>query len=73
MNIKMIGRIKWFKEDKGYGYIIGYDEETYYFELSNLLIDTENLKSETEVKFIPNTLTKIPYADKIELYKETTE
>lgn len=70
MNIKMIGRVKWFKEEKGYGYIIGYDEETYYFELSNILVNAEYIKSGIEVKFIPNTLTKIPYADEIELYVE---
>ena len=70
MSEKMIGRIKWFDIDKGYGYIIGYDEETYYFELDNILLNIENIKAGIEVKFIPNTLTKIPYADQIELYEE---
>lgn len=70
MNIKMFGKVKWFKENKGYGYIIGYDEETYYFELSNVLNDIDNLKSGDEVKFIPNMFTSIPYADEIELCED---
>ncbi len=70
MSSKMIGRLRWFDENKGYGYITGYDEENYYFQLENLLIDPTILRTGTEVKFIPNTLTKIPYADEIELYEE---
>ena len=73
MNVKMIGTIKWFKEEKGYGYITGYDEEDYYFELNNLLTNPTNLKKEVKVKFIPNDLTKISYADEIELYVETSK
>lgn len=73
MNVKMIGTIKWFKKEKGYGYITGYDEEDYYFELNNLLTNPNNLKKEVKVKFIPNDLTKIPYADEIELYVETSK
>lgn len=70
MSTKMIGNIKWFKENKGYGYINGYDEEVYYFEIINLETETENIKTGTKVKFIPNTQTEIPYADQIELYEE---
>lgn len=67
MNNKMYGRIKWFKENKGYGYIIGYDEETYYFKLSSFLGDVDDLNADDEVMFIPNIFTDIPYADEIEL------
>ena len=70
---KLIGKIKWFKEEKGYGYITGYDEETYYFELDNLLIDIEKIKPELEVKFIPNTFTSMSYADEIELAEEPND
>lgn len=69
MSEKMIGRIKWFDINKGYGYITGYDEENYYFELDNLITNPTNLESGVEVKFMPNMLTKIPYADEIELYE----
>lgn len=69
--MKMMGKVKWFKKEKGYGYITGYDEENYYFELSNVLVNVENLKAGNEVQFIPNTLTQIPYADEIELCENT--
>lgn len=71
MNQKMLGRIKWFKLEKGYGYITGYDEERYYFETINILKNTDpsTLKENTEVLFIPNMFTKIPYASEIELSK----
>lgn len=67
MSEKMIGKIKWFKNEKGYGYITGYDEEDYYFESEDLLINPDILQTDTEVLFIPNTTTEIPYADEIEL------
>lgn len=69
MSNKMIGKIKWFDKNKGYGYINGYDEEIYYFEISNLLIEPIYLQNNREVKFIPKTLTNIFYADEIELYQ----
>lgn len=71
MNQKMLGRIKWFKLEKGYGYITGYDEESYYFEIANILENTNSsiLKENTEVLFIPNMFTKIPFASEIELSK----
>ena len=31
--MKIGGHIKWFNKDKGYGYIIGDDDETYFFTL----------------------------------------
>lgn len=64
----MIGKIKWFNLDKGYGYIIGYDDTTYYFEVNNLLCDIKDIKPNIEVKFIPNSYTYMEYADKIILY-----
>lgn len=63
---KIAGKVKWFKPEKGYGYIIGYDDETYYFELDNLLTDSDIIKPDLEVKFIANNFTNIPYADEIE-------
>jgi len=34
MEDRMHGRIKWYKPERGYGYIIGYDEEKYFFRSS---------------------------------------
>jgi len=69
---KMYGRIKWFQKAKGYGYIIGYDDETYYFEIENLLVDINNVKPGLLIKFIPNNYTDIPFADKIEEEQNST-
>ena len=60
---KVFGKIKWFKKEKGYGYIIGYDEESYFFELLNCI--DEDYKENEEVKFIPN-YGKMNYASEVE-------
>lgn len=50
----MQGKIKWYKENKGYGYIIGADEETYFFEKTDCININETFKENEKVLFIPN-------------------
>lgn len=50
---KMYGKIKWYKPNKGYGYIIGADEETYFFEKINCVDMNADYKEGEEVLFIP--------------------
>ena len=66
---KMIGRIKWFKKDKGYGYITGFDDETYYFEISSLIVDEDKIKENLLVNFIPKSIGTMSYADNIDIEK----
>ena len=54
MDKKMYGKIKWYKKEKGYGYIIGYDEELYFFELANCVNFNETFEANEEVLFVPN-------------------
>jgi len=61
---KIYGRIKWYNSDKKYGYIIGYDEEKYFFKAGAL--DETLYKKNDLVLFIPNFAT-IPYAVAVEL------
>ena len=49
---KMFGKIKWFKKNKGYVYIIGADNESYFFELIDCVNDGD-FKENDEVMFIP--------------------
>ena len=44
---RMYGKVKWYKPERGYGYIIGYDEETYFFRSG------ENFLANDEVLFEP--------------------
>lgn len=62
---KMLGEIKWYKKNKGYGYIIGADEETYFFELINCLDTNEIFNTGDIVKFIPN-MGSIDFATRVE-------
>lgn len=62
---KMIGNIKWFKKEKGYGYIIGGDDETYFFELLDCVDQNSDFKEGDEVLFIP-MFRGIDYASKVE-------
>lgn len=62
---KMFGEIKWYKKNKGYGYIIGADEETYFFELINCINPNEIFNTGDIVKFIPN-MGSIDFATRVE-------
>ena len=63
--VKMIGHIKWYKKSKGYGYIIGADDETYFFELINCINPNETFEEGNKVLFIPN-FESMEYATKVE-------
>lgn len=49
MEDRMSGRIKWYKPHRGYGYIIGYDEESYFFRS----VTNEEFLEGEEVLFEP--------------------
>ena len=68
-NIKMLGIIKWFKKKKGYGYIIGADDESYYFELINCVNMNERFEEGDKVMFIPN-FVDLEYAIEVEKIAE---
>lgn len=62
---KMLGTIKWFKKEKGYGYIEGGDGESYFFELINCIDFNYTFVSGEEVLFIPN-MGEMDFATKVE-------
>ena len=53
---KMFGEIKWYKKNKGYGYIIGADEETYFFELINCIKNEKIILACTHYHLIKDLL-----------------
>lgn len=69
MNKKINGTIKWYNKIKKEGYIIGIDEEKYYFDLLSQEDINEIFESNDEVLFIPIFENEIPYAEKVEKIK----
>lgn len=65
MKEKINGKIKWFKLEKGYGYILGYDNESYFFELIDCVNEDYCFKKNDEVTFIPN-FQALLYATEVE-------
>ena len=65
MNEKIHGKIKWYKKEKGYGYIIGEDDDTYFFEIINCTNLKENFNKDDRVLFVPN-FGEFSYATKVE-------
>ncbi len=61
----MFGTIKWYKKNKGYGYIIGADEELYFFELVNCVNSNDIFASGDIVEFIPK-IGELDFATKVE-------
>ena len=51
--MKMAGKIKWFKSGKGYGYIIGADDETYFFSRNECINYQEEFNEGDNVLFEP--------------------
>lgn len=60
----MKGKIKWFNPQKGFGFIIGEDEQEYFFHVSQIL-NQAILKENDQVKFEPKTSEKGIQAHKI--------
>lgn len=56
----MYGAIKWYNPNKGYGYIIGSDDETYFFRSAVAYIANE------QVLFTPNLIDLMYVATNIE-------
>lgn len=48
--MKMDGKIKWYKKDKGYGFITGEDAKDYFVHHSALPQGQEDIKESDEVK-----------------------
>ena len=65
MNEKIHGKIKWYKKEKGYGYIIGNDDDTYFFEIINCVNLNETFNKDDQVLFVPN-FGEFSYATKVE-------
>jgi len=63
--MKMNGVIKWFKKEKGYGYIIGSDNESYFFNITNCVNIKELFNAGDKVTFIPE-FGEIDYATEVE-------
>ena len=61
----MYGNIKWYKKHKQYGYIIGADEELYFFKLENCIDKYDDFEPDENVKFIPNW-GNMDYATEVE-------
>ena len=72
MPLKMLGKIKWFKKSKGYGYIIGADGETYFFELIDCVNQDDFFNSDDEVLFIPH-FGSLNFATEVEKKGEQDE
>ena len=63
--MKMRGIVKWYKPNKGYGYIVGADGELYYFSIVNCINPKEEFKQGDEVLFIP-IFEEMEYASSVE-------
>ena len=61
----MNGVVKWFKNKKGFGYIIGADGETYLFELIDCINPNEEFNAGDKVIFIP-VFGELESASKVE-------
>lgn len=61
----MQGQIKFFKENKGYGFIAGDDQNDYFFHISSV-VDTEHVPKKGEtIEFKPSRNEKGKTAIKI--------
>ena len=64
--MRLIGKIKWYKEKLGVGYVIGIDGELYHFELCHCLGNNYIYKADDIVSFTPVS-GSIDYAINIKL------
>jgi len=69
--VKIPGIIKWYKENKGYGYIIGMDDTTYYFENNQCVNPNEKFEKDERVLFVPNFIHE--FATEVEKVKKENE
>ena len=63
--MKMNGVVKWYKENKKYGYIIGADDESYFFSIMNCVDFNETFRTGDKVLFIPE-FGEMDYATMVE-------
>ena len=65
----MHGKVKWYQEKKGYGYIIGDDDVTYFFEIMNCEGSDDSFCPGDEVLFIPH-FREVEYATEVEKLRQ---
>lgn len=52
----MKGKVKWFRDAKGYGFIVGEDEKDYFVHFKQIKMDGfKTLRGGQTVKFEPGT------------------
>jgi cold shock protein len=58
--LEMLGTIKFFKEDKGFGFITGEDNQEYFLHVSQIkMIDSDNIPfTGDKVEFEPKKTNK---------------
>jgi len=63
------GKIKFFNEQKGFGFIVGEDEREYFVHVSKISeeVDTSELLENTEVEFIESESDRGYQANDIKL------
>lgn len=49
IHFKMDGKIKWYKRDKGYGFITGEDEKDYFVHYSALPEDQQDVRESDNI------------------------
>ena len=61
----MLGKVKWFRGDRGYGFILGEDQKDYFLHIRELdanLVDVQlniiDLKANDRVEFTPSVNSK---------------
>ena len=60
----MIGKVKFFNEEKGFGFIIGDEEKEYFVHISQIE-NNEQLKADDSVSFTPGRNERGDHAKKV--------
>jgi CspA family cold shock protein len=67
---KIVGKVKWFNEDKGFGFIVDADGKDYFVHYTAIQIDGfKTLAEGAQVLFKPTEGKKGPQAEEVELYE----
>lgn len=66
----MEGVVKWYNEKKGFGFIVGEDNNEYFIHVSKLLDDKVIPKENDKARFLPKDTIKGKQAFDIKIYNE---